>query len=168
MRLASAAAATGMAGVLLAAVPAMAAAENSPALHTVSVQGAGTAPISPTANEAAAVAAYRAAMAAAVADALSKAQFLAAQVGTTVDTAASPGIQEGAGYLSCPSEVEYTGERPDFGTSSGPVFAAAPVAAGTARPTVVHRKRHKRHTAKKAVASSCTVSAGLSITYVLN
>jgi hypothetical protein len=172
MRLASTAAATGMAGIVLAAVPFTAAAETTPALHTVTVQGVGEVPISASADQATAIAAYRAGMAAAVADGLSKAQFLAAQVGTTVDSpGVSPGIVEGSGYINCPSEVEYSGHQPDWGFGGG-FISAAPTAAVKAPhpPTVHHKKKTKKkhHVAKKAASPSCTLSTGVSITYVLN
>ncbi len=167
MKLLGTAAATGMAAALLAVAPVTAGAETGPLLHTVTVQGVAEVPISASADQPAAVAAYRAAMAAALADGLSKAQFLAAQVGTTVLSPASvsPGILEGSGYISCPSGVEYSGRQPDWGFGGVPIAVSAPVAK-TTRPTTVHHKRRKRHTVKKATSPSCTLSTGLTISYV--
>jgi hypothetical protein len=170
MRLASTAAASGLAGIVLAAVPFTAAAETTPELHTVTVQGVAEVPISASADQAAAIVAYRAGMAAAVADGLSKAQFLAAQVGTTVDSpGVSPGIVEGSGSINCPSEVEYTGHQPDWGFGGGFIGTAVPIAAAKpVRPPAVHHKRRKHHVVKKAASASCMLSAGVSITYALN
>lgn len=168
MRLAGVAAATGMAGALLASAPITAAAETTPLLHTVTVQGVAEVPIGASANQPAAVAAYRAAMAAAIADGLSKAQFLAAQVGTTLDNI-SPGIVEGSGYINCPSGVEYSGSQPDWAFGGGQFAASTPApVAKVTRPSTAHKKRPKHHAVKKAASPSCSISAGLTITFVFN
>ena len=174
MRLACTSAATALACAAVAAVPTMAAAETTTTIHTATVDGVGEVPISAAADQAAAIAAYRAGLAAAVADALSKAQFLAGAVGTTVDSAVSPGIVEGSGYISCPAEVEYTGHQPDW--SSGGSVALAPAVSRssasvkTTHPPTVHRKskpKPKHKPAKKSSLATCTLAASLSITYVL-
>lgn len=172
MRLAGVAAATGMAGALLATAPMTAAAETTPLLHTVTVQGVAEVPISASANQPAAVAAYRAAMAAAIADGLSKAQFLAAQVGTTLfsPAAVTPGIVEGSGSINCPSGVEYSGSQPDWAFGGGQFAASTPApVAKVIRPSTAHKKkRPKHHLVKKAATQSCSISAGLTITFVFN
>jgi len=172
MRIASTAAATALTAVVLAAVPLTAAAETAP-YHTATVEGVAEVPISSSADQAAAIAAYRAGLSAAVADALSKAQFLAAAVGTTVATELSPAIVEGSGYINCPDEVEYTGHQPDWGSSGvvEPLAAAAPrsvsVVHTTHPPTPSHKSKSKKHKAKKSSAGTCTLSTSLTVTYIL-
>ncbi len=135
----------------------------------MSVEGVAKAPVATAASSEAAIAAYRQAMATAITDGQAKAQFLAEKAGATVGQVQS--IAEGNGYVECPGEVEYEGAEPDFGSGRAAVFAAAPAARapGTSK---VHKakplaKHHKRRTAKKSVAESCTVSTQVALVYQL-
>lgn len=139
-------------------------------LRTVSVEGVATALVDPAASSEAANAAYRQAMAAAIADGHAKAQFLAEKAGATIGQAQS--IGESGGYVQCPEGVEYEGAQPDFGYGRGPVLAAVPTATARRATPKVHRarppaKRHKRHSAKQAVAASCMVSTQVALMYQL-
>jgi hypothetical protein len=143
--------------------------------RTVSVQGVAMAPVAQGASAATADSAYRQALAAAVTDGQGKAEFLAGKVSATLGSAQS--VIEDGGYVSCANSadseyVEYTGEQPDFGSSTAqsvlPLRAgvAAPTAAATApKPALRHRRRHKR--AKAAAVGGCTVSAQVSIVYAI-
>jgi hypothetical protein len=169
----------GTAAVLVAAsMLGIASAETSttPPVRSVSVEGVGGAPIDQEANSAAADAAYRLGMAAAIADAQAKAEFLAAHAGGTIG--AVQGIVEDGGGLECTSPGEpnsyanYLGAQPDFGNSSvRTVGVVAPEAASkaTGAPTVnVKGHKKKKTKAKKSSAASCTVTAQVSIVYLLN
>jgi hypothetical protein len=138
-------------------------------LRTVSVEGIANEPVSSSASAEAAIAAYRQGMAAAIADGKAKAQFLAEKAGATLGGVQS--IGEGGGYIGCPAGVEYEGAQPDFGYGRGPVFAAsaAPAAKGRATPTP-HKapaKHHRRHSARKSAAESCTLSTQVALVYQL-
>jgi hypothetical protein len=142
-------------------------APTSAALRTVSVEGVASAPVGSSASAEAATGVYRQAMAAAIADGLSKARFLAEKAGATLGQVQS--IGEGGGYIGCPTGTEYEGAQPDFGYARGPVFsaAAAPAAKGGATPTL-HKaptKHHRRRSAKKAAAESCTLSTQVTLVY---
>jgi hypothetical protein len=105
----------------------------------------------------------------AISDGLSKAQFLASKVGANLGPAQS--VVEDGGYISCSGEAEYLGEEPDFGWAPSSL-ARVPLAAASApvasRPALRHR-HYKKPTAKKAtVAARCTLSAQVSLAYVLN
>jgi uncharacterized protein YggE len=148
----------------------------TPPVRTVSVEGVGGAPIEQEANSAAADAAYRQGMAAAITDAQSKAEFLTAHAGGTVGAVQS--IVEDGGGIECTSPGEtnsyadYLGAQPDFGTSSvRTVGVVAPEAAAkpTTTPTTkVKRHKKKKAKAKKSSAASCTVTAQVSVVYLLN
>jgi hypothetical protein len=171
------AATAGTAAVLVAAsMLGIASAETSttPPPRSVSVEGVGGAPIELEANSAAADAAYRQGMAAAIADAQAKAEFLAVHAGGTIGTVQS--IVEDGGGVECttPGEtnsyVDYLGAEPDFGTSSVRAVVTPEVASKPAIAPTVKVKHHKKKkvTAKKSSAASCTVSAQVSIVYLLN
>jgi hypothetical protein len=161
-------------GVLVLAAEAETTSSSTPStsapLRTVSVEGVATAPVDSAASAETAIAAYRQAMATAIADGRAKAQFLAEKTGATLGQVQS--IGEGGGYIGCPVGVEYAGAQPDFGSNRGPVFAAAaPAAKGTATPTV-HKvkppaRHHKRRSARKSVAESCTLSTQVALVYQL-
>jgi len=170
----------GTAAVLVAAsMLGIASAETSttPPPRTVSVEGIGGAPIELEANSAAADAAYRQGMAAAIADAQSKAEFLTTHTGGTIG--AVQNIVEDGGSIECtnPGEtdsyVSYLGAQPDFGSSSvRSVVAPETASSRSAAPTTVtikhKKKKKKKTTAKKSSAVSCTVTAQVSIVYLLN
>lgn len=150
-------------------------------LRTISVEGVATLPIGQFADGPTATAVYREGMAAAVTDAQGKASFLAGKVGGTVASVQS--VVEGGGYIGCiggdeSSYAEYNGVEPDFGTApqtnvAVPLAASSAPAKGSSAPAVkrVKPKRavHKRArpVAKKAAAVSCTLTAQVSVVYVL-
>jgi hypothetical protein len=143
-------------------------------IRTVTVQGVATESIEPTANAAAATGVYRQGMTDAIADGLSKAQFLASKTGASVG--AIQNIVEDGGSISCAAEVEYSGEQPDWGSSGG--GSVAPISAQTfsrAPQAVSHKSAHKRHKssakrpkAKSASAGGCTLSAQVTLVYLLD
>ncbi len=138
----------------------------------MSVQGVANAPVASTASSEAAIAAYRQAMAAAITDGQAKAQFLAEKAGATLGQVQS--IAEGGGYIECPGGVEYEGAQPDFGSARGEVFAAHSRARGerpprrrqSTKPTA-QAKHHKRRSARKSAAESCTLSTQVALVYQL-
>jgi hypothetical protein len=142
--------------------------------RTISVQGVARVPIGQFDNAAAATASYREGMAGAVTDAQSKAGFLAGKVGATVGAVQS--VAEGGGYIACSgggesNYAEYEGEEPDFGSAPAPL--PAPAAAVAPRATGVRRARprrvrHRRPTAKKATAVTCTLTAQVSLVYAMS
>jgi hypothetical protein len=147
--------------------------------RSVSVQGVAMVPIAQGANVASATAVYRQGMAAAVTDGQGKAEFLAGKAGATLGSVQS--INEDGGYIGCTggeesTGVEYQGEQPDFGSatvSGSPVRVSAGTAAPSG-PPVVHRPAVKKHgkprrgpTAKRASATSCTLSAQVTLLYTL-
>jgi hypothetical protein len=145
--------------------------------RTVGVGGIAIVPVAQGSSAAAATAVYRQAMAAAVSDGQSKAEFLASKAGATLGSVQS--IVEGGGYIGCTSEesgyAEYQGEQPDFGSPAGSVsvaragsgVAAAPPATPVVRkPGVKHRKK-KLPAAKKATATGCTLTAQVSVVYII-
>jgi len=140
-------------------------------VRTVSVQGVAGVSLAQGSNAADATAAYRQGMAAAVADGQGKAEFLAGKVGATLGSVQS--VTEGGGSIECKSEessyIEYEGEQPDFGTTAER-FVAPPEAAVSAPQHKVagKRRRARRPTAKKATASTCTLSAQVSLVYALD
>jgi hypothetical protein len=145
----------------------------SPPLRTVSVQGVSIEPIEQSASAAAATGVYRQAMAAAVSDGQTKAQFLASQASATLGQVQS--MAEGGGYIQCAgSEEGYLGAQPDFGSAGnyatpqvGPRALAKPLAP---KPAVRSRKpkRKKKSVAKKASATTCTLSTQVSLVYALS
>ncbi|HEV3321098.1 MAG TPA: hypothetical protein VG147_02775 [Solirubrobacteraceae bacterium] len=144
--------------------------QTSAPLRTVSVEGVAKAPVVPTASSEVAIAAYRSAMAAAIVDGQAKAQFLAEKAGATVGQVQS--IAEGNGYIQCPEGVEYEGAQPDFGSGSilerasvAPAAAPGLAQAHKAKPPAKH---HKRRTAKRSAAESCTVSTQVALVYQLS
>jgi Protein of unknown function (DUF541) len=144
--------------------------------RTVSVQGIATQPIAQSSSAAAATAVYRQGMAEAINDGQAKAQFLAGKAGATLGPVQS--IVEDGGFIGCAGNEEYVGEQPDFGSPSVPFSVAGAStrsAAGRPVPAVgnagaPHRPakhRHKRPAAKHAVAAGCTLSAQVSLVYVI-
>jgi hypothetical protein len=165
----------GMLGVASAEAPTTAA---SPP-PTVSVQGVAIEPIEQSASSATATAVYRQGMADAVTDGQSKAQFLASKAGVTLGAVQS--IVENGGYIGCTgNEVEYTGEQPDFGSpgvgTSGATVSVPRVAGaaipGASKPAGKHarkkKKGHKAPVAKRASVVGCTLTAQVSLTYVIS
>jgi Protein of unknown function (DUF541) len=145
---------------------------------TVSVQGVATEPIEQTASAATATAVYRQGMADAISDGQAKAQFLASKAGVTVGAVQS--IVEGGGYIGCTSSEEssndeYQGAQPDFGSPA--VGAPSPVVStpravteagpGVRKPATKHKRKHKKPAAKQASATTCTLSAQVSLVYTL-
>ncbi len=162
-------------GVLVLAAEAETTSSSTPQttapLRTVSVEGVAKAPVATTASSETAIAAYRQARAGAIADGQAKAQFLAEKAGATLGQVQS--IAEGSGYVQCPEGVEYEGAQPDFG-SGGSVLERTAVAPAVAAPvsSKAHKakppaKHHKRRTAKKSAAESCTVSTQVALVYQL-
>jgi len=142
---------------------------------TVSVDGVATVPIAQGASVAVATTVYREGMAAAVTDGHSKAEFLAGKAGVTLGSVQS--VAEGAGSISCTGGdeesgySEYQGGQPDFGSSGSSVaYAVAPQARATltkkAHKPVAHPK--KKPAAKVAAATTCTLSASVSLTYQIS
>jgi hypothetical protein len=179
MRIAITAAAAATVALLAASTLGVAAAEAptvTPA-RTVSVQGIATAPIEQGASAATATGIYHQGLANAVADGHAKAELLAGKAGATLGTVQD--IAEGGGYINCtggeePNGAEYQGEQPDFGYS-GVSVAPQSAAAAPARPPVVHKRvvKHgkpakKGPTAKKASATSCTLSAQVTLVYTIS
>jgi hypothetical protein len=146
---------------------------------TVSVEGVANVPISQTANQAEADAAYRQGLTAAIGDGHDKAEFLAAQTGAKAGSVQQ--IIERGGSIECvrPAEegplteyTQYQGAEPDFGSveSSGSRFAVAPastshtVSTKTPKP---RRKKHKVKAKKAAVAVKCMLSTQVGLSYLL-
>ncbi len=153
------------AGLVAANMLGVAAAEAPTAapVRTVSVEGVATVPIAQGANLATATAVYRQGMAAAVADGQSKAEFLVGKLGGTLGSVQS--IAEGGGSIGCTDGeesgyVEYQGEQPDFGS---PTSSVTPLRAAVGKPTV--KKKH--HAAKKASATTCTLSTQVSLVFAI-
>jgi hypothetical protein len=169
---AAAAAAAGMLGVASGEGP-----TGTATPRTISVQGVGTVPIGARDDAATATATYREGAAKALADAQAKASFLAGRAGVTITAVQS--LAEDGGYIECSSPTSeyasYEGQQPDFGFASAPSViagagAAAPSAGLKASPQVSHRPRvkHKKHpAAKKAAATSCNLTAQVSVVYAL-
>jgi hypothetical protein len=144
-------------------------------VRSVSVGGVAVVPIAQNATAAAATAVYRQGMAGAVADGQSKAEFLTAKAGAALGSVQS--ITEGGGYIGCTGGdesgyAEYQGEQPDFGSPAVSIGSAR-VNSGAAVPgaTPLHRpppgKHRKRRspTAKRAAATSCTLTAQVTLLY---
>jgi hypothetical protein len=184
MRTALAAVAAAAAGLVIANMLGVAAAEaptsaSSTAVRSVSVEGVATVPLEQGAGQATATAAYRQGMANAIADGLSKAEFLASKTGVTLG--AVQNVTEGGGSIECKSTegepstyVPYDGEQPDFGhANSGVVFAGA-VAPRAAGPKAAgkrsKRKKRKGPSAKKSsvVASTCALTTQVSLVYAIS
>jgi hypothetical protein len=170
------AAAASVAALLAVSALGVAAAEaptGAAVARTISVEGVAVVPIASHANAATANAVYREAMAKALADGQGKAAFLAEKAGAPLGVLDS--VIEDGGYIECASAdsnyAEYEGEQPDFG--SGPrVLAAGPQsAASTGTPTtkVSHKPKvkRKRVSAKKAAATSCNLTAQVSLIYAI-
>ncbi len=166
---AAAAIAAGMLGVASGEGPAASA-------RTLSVQGTGTVPVGARDDAATATATYREGAAKALADAQTKASFLAGKAGVTITAVQS--LAEDGGYIECSSPTveyaEYEGQQPDFGYASVPSVvgvagAAAPAAAVAPGKRISHRpKVKKKHpAAKKASATSCNLTAQVSVVYAL-
>jgi hypothetical protein len=165
--------AVGMLGVASAEAPTTAA---PPPM--VSVQGVATEPIEQSATAATATSVYRQGMAGAISDGQAKAQFLAEKAGVTLGAVQS--IVEDGGYIECTGGEGYegySGEQPDFGSSSRGV-AVAPEASPravartptskTRKPAVKRGKKRKSPTAKRASATGCSLSAQVSLAYALS
>jgi hypothetical protein len=163
--------ATGMLGEASAEAPTSAA-----PTPTVSVDGVAQTPVAQDANAASADAAYRQAMAAAEADGQSKAEFLAGKASVALGAVQS--IVEGGGSIACSggeSEsgyVEYEGEQPDFGsrvvTTVAPEEASGVARAPGVRKPQAKRSKKKKPTAHKSGATSCMLSAEVSLTYAIS
>ena len=139
----------------------------------VGVDGVAKVPVAQGASATVATAAYREAMAAAVADAHTKAEFLAGKAGVTLGSVQS--VTEEGGSISCTggeesAYVEYQGEQPDFPSAAEaepePLLAAP-------RASVRKKKAHKPVPAKKpaakaAEATSCLLSASVSVAYLVS
>jgi hypothetical protein len=143
----------------------------SPPSRTISVQGIGTAPVGQRDSAEVATAAYRQAMANAVVDAQSKGSFLATKVGATLGAVQS--VVEGGGYINCTggeSEyAQYEGGQPDFGSGPQANGVAAPALGAPSVPRAKSRRAKRRHpAAKKATATSCTLSAQVAVLYTIS
>jgi hypothetical protein len=141
-------------------------------VQTVSVEGTASVPIAQGADLAVADAAYRQGMAAAESDGQGKAEFLTSHAGTTLGAVQS--IVEDGGSISCTAGedgenpyVEYEGEQPDFGSGPSERVVATPESAAVSAPTVSHKRKKRRHTAVKASAIACTLSAQVSVVYAI-
>jgi hypothetical protein len=179
MKIPIAATAGAAAALVAASMLGIAAAEAPPPApqRIISVEGVATVPIAQGSNVAAATSAYRQGMAAAVADGQSKAEFLAGKAATTLGAVQS--IVEGGGSISCTDAAEtayseYLGEQPDFGSSAGsvgPVRLNSSAAVGAPSPVhkrVLKRSKHRpAPSAKKAAATSCTLSAQVALSYAI-
>jgi hypothetical protein len=163
------------AGLILAGVLGVASAEAPMVtpLRTVSVQGVATEPIEQSASASTATAVYRQGMADAVSDGQTKAQFLASKVTASLGQIQS--MAEGGGYIECAGSEEYLGEQPDFGSAGNPISAAgvravAPKSAPAPPKPAVKRKKRRRKgpAAKKADATTCTLSTQVSLVYALS
>jgi hypothetical protein len=157
---------------------------------TVIVQGVANVPIAQYANAAGATAVYRQGMAEAITDGQGKAEFLASKAGATLGSVQS--IVEDGGSIECTGVVEeesgysqgqYLGEQPDFGSPdasvsergvSAPAAVAAPAHVKTT-PTHLKKKKKKKKkktgespTASKSSAITCTLSAAVSLAYVIS
>jgi hypothetical protein len=176
MRNVVAATLTVVAGLVVANMLGVAAAEAPTATptRTISVEGVATVAIAQGANLATATMIYRGGMAAAVTDGQGKAEFLASKAGATLG--AVQDIAEGGGSIECTggeegAYVAYQGEQPDFGSaeSVSPLRAAvAPAAPGLRKPVAKHRrKKVTSPTAKKATATTCTLTTQVSLVYAI-
>jgi hypothetical protein len=144
--------------------------------RTLSVQGVGTLPIGARDDAPTATATYREGAAKALADAQTKASFLASKAGVTITAVQS--LAEEGGYIECSSPTseyaDYEGAQPDFGYASVPSLvsvagAAAPAGQSAPSRQVSHRPKvkKKRPAAKKASATSCNLTAQVSVVYAL-
>ncbi len=178
MRNVVAATMTVVAGLVVANMLGVAAAEAPTATptRTVSVEGVATVPIAQGASLATATAIYRDGMAAAVTDGQGKAEFLASKAGATLGAVQS--IAEGGGSIECTGGEEsgyvaYQGEQPDFGSaqSVSPLrAAAAPATPALHKPTAKKRRKKKNvtsPTAKKAAATACNLTTQVSLLYAI-
>jgi hypothetical protein len=148
--------------------------------HTVSVQGVATEVLAQSSSAAAATAVYRQGMADALSDGQAKAQFFASKAGATLGAVQS--IVEDGGYINCAGTEQYLGEQPDFGSSDMPIPVASGVSTRNAarplpavrnpgaapKPATRHRKHRRRPSAKHAAAMGCTLSAQVSLVYVMS
>jgi hypothetical protein len=148
-------------------------------LPAVGVVGVASVPISPTASQAEANAAYRQGLAAAIGDGHEKAQFLATQTGANVG--AIQQIVEHGGSIECVVHAKegsltqyepYEGAQPDFGSveSSGTRIVAAPETSrkAIAKTTPARKKKkHKAKAKKAATSASCTLFAQVGLSYLL-
>jgi hypothetical protein len=141
-------------------------------VQTVSVEGTANVPIPQGADLAVADAAYRQGMAAAESDGQGKAEYLATHASATLGSVQS--IVEEGGSISCTASedseepyMQYEGEQPDFGSGPSERVVAAPEAAAVS-PAVTHKRKKRRHTAKKASAIVCTLSAQVSLVYAIS
>lgn len=163
--------ASSMLGVATAEAP------TTTVLRTISVEGVAKLPIGPSDNAAAATAVYREAAGAAIADGQSKASFLASKVGESVGSVQS--VVEDGGYINCTANgdteyAEYAGEEPDFGSGrQSTVGAVVPESAapssGSSSPAPQAKLKHRRprHTAVKAAAATCMLTAQVSLVYAV-
>jgi hypothetical protein len=169
------------AGLVVANMLGVAAAEaptTATPASTVSVQGVANVPVPQGASVAVATGIYRQGMAAAITDGQSKAEFLASKAGATLGSVQS--IVEDGGSIGCSGEEEsgyvgYQGEQPDFGSPDASVSERgvefAPEAA--AAPRHLEKKKKKKKpgespTASKSSAVTCTLSAAVTLVYVIS
>jgi hypothetical protein len=164
----------GVLGVATAEAPPV-----TPAPRTVSVQGVATESIAQGSSAAAATAVYRQGMADALSDGQAKAQFLASKAGAPLGQVQS--VVEDGGYVGCVGNEGYTGEQPDFGSPSVSIAAAGASARtrtsgplpAVRNPGAAHKpaKRHRRGkvpSAKHAAVAGCTLSAQVSLVYLMS
>jgi len=141
----------------------------TPPPRLVSVTGVARGPIAINAEQAAADAAYHQALTAAVEDGHAKAELLASDTGAKVGAVQS--ISEQGGSVRCQESgqateyaqyVGYEGATPDFGSSEGSFNSAVAPAASAGKPA-----KRKKHARKASTAATCTVSARVSLGYLL-
>jgi hypothetical protein len=186
MKISAAVLSAAAACVLVGAPTTASASEGTANVPMVSVQGFGKVPIAAQANSEEANAAYRAGLTAAIADGLNKAEFLAHGTGATLG--AIQAIEENGGSIECTNAeggyVEYPGTQPDFGYTRDIVApevagSTSSSASGTAKSTPVPKHKKKRKKKQKrahssaaaresATAGGCTLSAQLSLSYLLS
>jgi hypothetical protein len=177
MRTAIAAIVALAAGLGAASMLGVASAENTPTTaspRTVSVTGVANVTVAQGASASTATQSYRQGMEAAITDGQSKAEFLASKASVALGSIQS--IVEDGGNISCTGGeepggyVEYEGEQPDFGSSPSVGLVegvAAPAAKSQVRKPVKRAKRKKKPVAKKATATTCTLSTSVSLVYAI-
>jgi hypothetical protein len=178
MRTAIAAIVALAAGLGAASMLGVASAENTSTTaspRTVSVGGVAKVSIAQGSSATTATQSYRQGMEAAITDGQSKAEFLASKAGVALGSVQS--IAENGGSISCTGGeeageyVEYTGEEPDFGSSpSVGVVEGAAVPAATpqvSKPVKRAKAKKKKPVAKKATATTCTLSTSVSLVYAI-
>lgn len=142
--------------------------------RTIATAGAGNTTVPRTAGQGAVDAAYRQALSQAIDDARRKADFLAQKIGATL--AREQTVTEDEGFVDCGDDEQSVGGAGQQRGASAPADSGASVGGqthGRLRLPPLPKpkpkpKRHKRHkTVKRAVTSTCMVSANVSVTYAL-